>query len=144
MKFADTNDVTSRFEGTFPSNRLGWVGVRLSDVENALMGVVAELRRPLQEIQDRAEARGDDTYLDRVKSLVCGKVLQLYRNPGGLSQQMKMVDDVQESRSFTRGSSSAAITFDEDELSGILFGEGRARSIKLVAWEDDYPPWPAV
>lgn len=145
MKFADRDDVVSRFEGTFPSDRLAWVDVRLTDVENALMGAVAELRKPIEDIQSRAELRDDDTYLDRVKSLVCDKLLQLFRNPGGLSQQMQMVDDVQESRSYSRIPSSVGISFTVEELSGIMVCQG-SRSVQLVAWDDDYrhQHWPSV
>lgn len=139
MKFAEPGDVTSRFEGTFPSNRLAWVGVRLDDVENALMGVVPELRKDVDDIQDRAEARGDAGYLNRVKTLVCDKVLQLFRNPTGATQRSVTVDDVAESWSITRATSAASITFTADELEPILVGEGETRSVRLVAYPE--PPW---
>lgn len=136
MKFADGNDVTSRFEGAFPSSRLGWVEVRLEDVENALMGVVPELRKPLDEIAERAEQRGDTTYLARVKALVCDKVLQLYRNPSGAYQRSVTVDDVAESWSLSRQATTAAISFSADELAAVQFTECNSRSVRLVAWPE--------
>lgn len=136
MKFADPADVTSRFEGTFPSDRLGWVDVRLEDVENALMGVVPELRRTVEDIQERAEARGDAGYLNRVKALVCDKVLQLYRNPTGAYQRSVTVDDVAESWSLSRQVSSATISFSSDELASVWFSDCNTGSVKLVAWPE--------
>lgn len=136
MKFADPADVTSRFEGTFPSDRLGWVDVRLEDVENALMGVVPELRRTVEDIQERAEARGDAGYLNRVKALVCDKVLQLFRNPTGAYQRSVTVDDVAESWSLSRQASSATISFSSDELASVWFSDYNTGSVKLVAWPE--------
>ena len=49
-KLIDQEDVTNRFEGTFPDARLDWVKVRIVDVENALMGLVPSLRKPLADI----------------------------------------------------------------------------------------------
>lgn len=137
MKFADQADVTSRFEGTFPSDRLAWVDVRIGDVENALMGVIPELRKPLTEIQERAEARGDAGYVDRVITLVCDKVLQLYRNPSGAVQRSQTIDDVSESWSLYRPTSQATISFSSDELASVQFTECSARSVRLVAWTND-------
>ena len=137
MKFAEPGDVTSRFEGPFPSDRLAWVGVRLTDVENALMGVVPELRKTVEEIQERAEARGDDGYLNRVKTLVCDKVLQLYRNPSGATQRSVTVDDVAESWSVSRPSGSASIGFTAEELAPVLVDDGQTRSVRLVAYPEN-------
>ncbi len=138
MKFAEPGDVTSRFEGNFPSDRLGWVDIRLTDVENALMGVVPELRKTLEDIQDRADARGDSGYLDRVRTLVCDKVLQLYRNPSGVYQRSVTVDDVVDSWSVARASSTATISFSTEELDSVQFYDGVTRSVRLVA----YPEYP--
>lgn len=134
MKFADQDDATSRFEGPFPSSRLAWLNVRIGDVENALMGVVPELRRTVEEIQERAEQRGDAGYLERVKTLVCDKVLQLYRNPSGFTQRSVTVDDVVDSWSSSRPAGSAAITFSADELASVAFEEATSRSVRLVTW----------
>jgi len=136
VKFATQEDVTSRFEGTIPSGRLAWVDVRLDDVENALMGVIPELRKPLQDIQDRAEARDDAGYLNRVKTLVCDKVLQLFRNPSGAYQRSETIDDVTESWSVARQVSTAAITFTADELATVQVPDSSAGSVRLVAWPE--------
>ena len=139
MKFATQDDVTSRFEGTIAPDRLAWVDVRLEDVENALMGAVPELRRPESEIQARAVARGDESYLDRVKALVCDKVLQLYRNPEGITQKSLTVDDVQETWSLAR-SSQATISFTADELSSVRFSGCGTGSVRLVAYPEHRLP----
>ena len=58
-KFASGEDVTSRFEGTIPSNRMPWVGVRIGDAESELMGKIPSLRKPIEEIVAESEAAGD-------------------------------------------------------------------------------------
>lgn len=136
MKFAEPGDVTSRFEGSFPSDRLGWVDIRVTDVENALMGVVPELRKTVEDIQARADARGDGGYLDRVKTLVCDKVLQLYRNPSGAYQRSVTVDDVVDSWSVARPSATAAIAFSADELASVQFSDCTSRSVRLIAYPE--------
>lgn len=142
MKFAARADVVNRFEGPFPEGRLPWVDIRVTDVENALMGVVPELRRPLEEIQERAELRNDAGYLDRVKTLVADKVLQLYRNPSGFTQRSITVDDVVDSWSSSRPAGSAAITFSADELASVAFEEGTSRSVRLVTWTTERNRFP--
>jgi hypothetical protein len=42
-RFADLDDVTSRFEGIIPSDREDWVETRITDVEAVLTGLVPSL-----------------------------------------------------------------------------------------------------
>jgi hypothetical protein len=126
-KFAELDDVTSRFEGEFPSDREDWAELRITDAENALMGLVPSLRKTVDEIQADSVARGDLSRLDRVKSLVCDKVLQLYRNPDGSTTRLRTVDDVTESRSWFRNELGGMITFTDEELTGVRVYKRRAR-----------------
>lgn len=72
-KFVEQTDVTNRYEGDFPSDRLAWVDLRIDDVEADLILMVPSLGVPVDEV--------DPTRLQRVKALVADKVLELYRNP---------------------------------------------------------------
>lgn len=72
-KFVEPEDVTDRYEGEFPTERSTWLDLRIGDVEADLILMVPSLGVPVGEI--------DPTRLQRVKSLVADKVLDLYRNP---------------------------------------------------------------
>jgi hypothetical protein len=72
-KFVDESDVTDRYEGKFPDDRLTWLSTRIDDVEADLILMVPSLGVPVGEV--------DPTRLQRVKALVADKVLELYRNP---------------------------------------------------------------
>ncbi|MCV7434818.1 hypothetical protein [Mycolicibacterium bacteremicum] len=137
-KFVTVDEAEARYEGDFPSGRRQWLMWRLFDVENALMGLVPSLRKPLDDIIADSIAAGDPGRVDRVKSLVIDKALQMYRNPfgGALAQQMQMVDDVQESRTF-RGSTSAAIAFDEGELNQVRLRTRRRSKLGSIPID----PW---
>jgi hypothetical protein len=103
-KFASQADVTGRFEGTIASNRLPWVNLRIGDVESELMFQVPSLRKTVDEITAESTVAGDPDRLNRVKVLVCEKVLDLYRNPGGpTTQHSTTTPDITISRAWAAG-----------------------------------------
>ncbi|ANW64012.1 hypothetical protein BCA37_10760 [Mycobacterium sp. djl-10] len=129
-KFATQDDVTSRFEGTIPSNRLAWVTKRIGDVESELMFQVPSLRKSVPEIDAESTAAGDEDRLNRVKSLVADKVLDLYRNPGGPGQvqQSTTTPDITVSRGWnpadrTRG----RVQFSAEELEKVRMPSRRPK-----------------
>lgn len=110
-KFADGTDVTNRYEGEIPSERLAWVNTRVDDVEAVLMGLVPSLTVPLDQIDEGRAAR--------VKALVCDKVLDLYRNPGRVNSQSTTSGPYSETTTFLSGLARAGvggISFSDDEL----------------------------
>lgn len=120
-KFADQDDVASRFEGEFPSGRLDWVDVTIFDVENVLMGLVPSLRKTVDEINAQSAEVGDPDRIERVKALVCRKVLDLFRNPDGavqVSQTMEQ-DSATRSYGFYRDDTRGRIAFTDAELDGV-------------------------
>lgn len=135
-KFAELDDVTSRFEGDFPSEREDWAETRLTDAENALMGLVPSLRKSVGEIAAESAGVGDPDRLGRVKTLVCDKVLQLYRNPDGSIQRSKTVADVTESRAWFQHAPGGTITFTEGELASVRLRKTRSRvgTIGVKPW----------
>ncbi|MEU9806225.1 hypothetical protein [Mycobacterium sp. NPDC050853] len=131
-KFASVDDVTSRFEKAFPSDREGWVQLRIEDVEAELMARVPSLRVPVGEIAaDR---------LRQVKRLVADKVLELYRNPDGASQVSQTMEQDTMSRSYSRDTYRGKIAFTDDELDSVRLKTKRPRfgTISVAA-----PPWSA-
>lgn len=140
-KFAELEDVTSRFEGEFPADRQDWAATRIGDVENALMGLVPSLRKTLDEIETDSAARGDPGRLDRVKTLVADKVLDLFRNPDPrvvtTSQTMEN-DSVTRSLASRSGSArnnaqgSTGIGFTEDELDSVRLRPKRRSKIGSI------------
>lgn len=116
-KFVTVDEAEARYEDVFPSERRQWLMWRIFDTENALMGLVPSLRKPLVDIIADSTAAGDPGRVDRVKSLVIEKALGMFRNPTGVQQYTQTVDDVTESRSFYKG--SVAIGFTEDELNQV-------------------------
>lgn len=125
-KFATEDDVTERFEGEFPSDRSDWVTLRIIDVENALMGLVPSLRKPLDEITAASEAIGDPGRLNRVRALVADKVLDMFRNPDGARQTSQTMGELSESRSYGSGR-GATITFSDAELALVKLRKKRSR-----------------
>lgn len=125
-RFAQVSDVTSRFEGTFPRAREEWVDTRIDDVEGILMGLVPSLT---------ASVIAPDR-LQRVKTLVCEKVLHLYRNPDGASQWTNTVDDVTESRSYGKSSTGASVSFTGAELRSVRVPRIKSRvgTIPVARW----------
>lgn len=123
-KFVHPNDVATRFEGTIPDEQLttdpaGRVQLLIGDVEAILIGLVPSLAASVDQIaSDRVR---------RVQGLVCSKVLELYRNPGGASSESKTIDDVTATRSYWRDSDRGRIAFTPDELDGVRMRTRRQR-----------------
>lgn len=129
-KFVSVDEAVARYEGDFPSDRMDWLRWRIFDVENALMGVVPSLRKSLEEIA----AESDAGRLDRVRSLIVDKVLGFYRNPTGVYQYTQTVNNVTESRSYSKPASAGMFT--EDELAPIRLRRPRSKigSIPVEPW----------
>lgn len=127
-KFATQDDVTSRFEGTIPSNRLAWVTKRIGDVESELMFQVPSLRKSVPEIDAESTAAGDEDRLNRVKSLVADKVLDLYRNPEGASQRSTTTPDITTSRAwYAADATRGRVQFTPAELDKVRMPSRRPR-----------------
>lgn len=140
-KFADIDDVIGRYEGVLPDSYAddnGWIDLRIGDTESALMGQVPSLRKPLDQIVADSIGVGDPDRVNRVKSLVCEKVLDLYRNPGGATSQSTTTPDITISKSFgyyqdtTRGK----IAFSAAELDSVKLRRRRSRfgTISVAPW----------
>lgn len=131
-RFADVSDVTDRFEGTIPDDRLAWVGTRIDDVEAVLTGMVPSLEESDLVI---GEAR-----LARVKTLVCNKVLDLYRNPEQATQRTQTSGPYSEGVSF--GRSVGAGWFTKEELRSVRLRNRRANlgTTKLGPWRPERDP----
>jgi hypothetical protein len=131
-RFADVDDVTSRFEGTIPSDREAWVDTRITDVEAVLTGLVPSLEESDLVI---GEAR-----LARVKTLVCNKVLDLYRNPEQATQRTQTAGAFSEGVSFNRSTGSGWFT--KEELRSVRLRNRRANlgSTKLAPWRPERDP----
>jgi hypothetical protein len=134
-RFAEVSDVTDRFEGTIPDDRTAWVDTRIDDVEAALMGLVPSLEELANVIGELADASGA-ARLARVKTLVCEKVLHLYRNPDGATQWSNTVDDVTESRTFGYGKATFGVTFTSAELRSV-----RLPRVKRLVGTIPVAPW---
>ncbi|WP_195166889.1 Gp19/Gp15/Gp42 family protein [Mycobacteroides abscessus] len=127
-KFAAVSDVTSRFEGTFPSDREAWVQLRIEDVESELMARVPSLRASVSEIADERRRR--------VTALVADKVLELYRNPDGASQVSQTMEQDTMSRSYSRDAYRGKIAFTADELASVGLKKRRPKIGTMTA-----APW---
>lgn len=127
MKFAEPEDVSARYEGTIPADRVEWIDLRISDIEAELMGKVPSLRKSITEIDSESTAAGDPGRLDRVKALVCRKVLDLYRNPDGASQKSQTMGEISQSATWFRGSSTGPVMFTVDDLDGVRLKRTRSR-----------------
>lgn len=141
--FAQISDVTDRYvEGTMPSNLTvdgGWVDTRIDDVENELVGLVPSLDGVAANQLDPARA-------GRVKSLVCDKVLDLYRNPGRFKQLAQGMDNINSTSSMSN-SFNAMIDFTDEELNRVRvrtqrsrFGTAKVTPFKINTVEAR--PWP--
>ncbi|MCB1287418.1 MAG: hypothetical protein KDB47_06925 [Mycobacterium sp.] len=139
-KFAVREDVTARFEegaANFPADRLFWVDIRIVDVENALMGQVASLRKPVEVINAESAAVGDPDRLRRVTTLVCDKVLDMYRNPERVASRTQTMGEFTDTRSFGRAAGlSTTITFTDDELDTVRLRKSRRKVgiIPVAPW----------
>lgn len=141
-KFASAEDVTSRFEGTIPSDRLPWVNVRIGDAERELMGKVPSLRKSIEEIVADSVEAGDEDRVNRVRTLVAEKVLDLYRNPERASQRSTTTPDITTSRAWyasdpTRG----RVQFTSEELDGVRLRRRKKRfgTIGVAPWQPTRP-----
>jgi len=122
-KFAEVDDVTGRYEGDFPADREDWVALRIGDVESELMGQVPSLRKPIDQVNADSAAVGDPDRINRVKALVCEKVLDLYRNPGGTTSQSTTTPDITISKSYGY--------FQDNTRGKIAFSAAELDSVKL-------------
>jgi hypothetical protein len=104
-KFAELDDVTTRYEGDFPAEREDWVELRITDVEADLVLMVPSLDEPVDQI---SPAR-----LQRVKALVADKVLELFRNPERVTQHTTTFGPLSEALSYARTSPMGYFTEDE-------------------------------
>lgn len=118
-KFADQADVTGRYEGEFPSDRLTWVDTRIGDVEADLILMVPSLDLPLDQI---SPAR-----LARAKSLVADKVLELFRNPERARTRTQGAGPYNESvTSYDSGKSATKGYFTDDEVATLRLKSKRS------------------
>lgn len=104
-KFAELDDVTTRYEGDFPAEREDWVELRIADVEADLILMVPSLDEPVDQIAS--------TRLQRVKALVADKVLELFRNPERVTQHTTTFGPLSEALSYARTSPKGYFTEDE-------------------------------
>lgn len=143
-KFASETDVTGRFEGTIPPNRLPWVDLRISDVESELMGKIPSLRKSIEEITAESIAAGDEDRPNRVKSLVCEKVLDLYRNPGGpTTQHSTTTPDITISRAWASGDlTRGRVQFTCDELDSVRLRKRKKKfgTVAVAPWQPTRSP----
>lgn len=127
-KFATQDDVTSRFEGAIPDNRLAWVNLRISDVEGELMFQVPSLRKSIEQITADSEAAGDPGRLQRVTKLVADKVLDLYRHPDPSETQLsRTMPDITTSRSWSADPTRGRVQFSPAELDSVRLHTRRQR-----------------
>jgi hypothetical protein len=128
--FAQFTDVQAEFEGVMPSSKETWVDAKIDAVESRLIGLVPSLTS-LTTVSDPAR-------FSRVKHLVVEKVLQLYRNPSGVTQQTAGPF----STAYGPTSASGAITFTAEELSTIRQRTKRANlgTVTAAPWRADQAP----
>ncbi len=123
--FATVDDVRNRFEGVIPDDRTSWVETRLDDVEEALLDLVPSLAE-----QDVSAGR-----LRRAKTLVCDKVLELYRNPGGATYTSTTMGPMTEAKSTSKDNARGRIAFSSEELRTVRKSPRRRFGVIPVA------PW---
>jgi hypothetical protein len=111
-KFVENADVTGRYEGTFPSDRMAWLTTRIDDVEADLMLMVPSL--DVADVGQIAPAR-----LQRVKALVADKVLELYRNPERARSRTDTAGPYTDTTTFDSGRSATRAYFTDDEVRNI-------------------------
>lgn len=135
-KFALIADVTDRYEGTVPDADKLRISLRIADVEADLMGVVASLRKPIADIETDNEIVGDPGRLERVKVLVCNKVLEMYRNPDGASQTSQTMEGDSSSRSYWRDQNRGTIDFTDAELDKVKLRRRRRKiyTLPVAPW----------
>lgn len=124
-KFVTADDVIGRAEGSFPADRMQWLALRIVDVESELMGWVPSLRKPVDDINAESAAAGDPDRINRVKRLVCDKVLDLYRNPDGASTSSITTPDITISRTYTPA--RGQVFFTDAELDTVRLRKQRTK-----------------
>lgn len=110
-RFVDQGDVVGRYEGDFPTGRLAWVDLRIDDVEADLVLMVPSLAVSVTQI--------DPTRLQRVKSLVADKVLDLYRNPERARSRTETAGPYSDATTFDSGRASPRGYFTDDEVRNV-------------------------
>lgn len=124
--FATYDDVSDRFEGTFPEDRRKWVELRITDVEAELVGLVPSLLRP--DVTDDRKARA--------KRLVADKVLELFRNPDGTTSRTQGMGTFTDQRTVSKDVASGKLTFTEEELASVRLRRGRRMgTMTLAPWK---------
>ncbi len=129
-QFADFADVQAEFEGVMPSGREAWVTAKIDAVEARLIGLVPSLATLVE--------AADPARFSRAKHLVVEKVLQLFRNPSGVTQQAAGPF----STAYSAGAASGAIIFTADELASIRLRTRRANlgMATVAPWRADRAP----
>lgn len=115
-KFAVQADVTDRYEGDFPTDRLAWVDTRITDVEADLVLMVPSLGASTDEI--------GTTRMQKAKSVVADKVLELFRNPERVTQHTTTFGPLSEALSYNRSAPRGYFT--EDEVRNLRLRTRRA------------------
>lgn len=144
-KFVTTDAVADRFEGTFPSDRSDWLAVWIPAVENELISEVPSLAT----IDVTADPYSTDPVIaavgrrvERVKTLVIDKLLDMFRNPDGAVTVADSMDGISSSRSYSgrlyAGTRGSGISFTEDELNRVRLR--KTPSPKLGTY--GVSPWP--
>lgn len=144
--FVEINDVAKRYVeggGELPDDVTsdgGWVDLRITDVENELMGLVPSLDGATPD-QLTASRRG------RVVSLICDKVLDLYRNPSRAKNLAQAMGDINATTTMSNGF-GAMIDFTDEELNRVRlrtprprFGSARTRPWKINTRSANPEPW---
>jgi hypothetical protein len=133
-KFVTAGDVTARFEGNFPSNRVTWLKWRIIDVESELMNQVPSIAN-LDVLTDPDPAFYPTTAEGRrvraVRGLVIDKVLEIFRNPNKYQSHTSTFDG--QSSSYTlsgsKDESNAGVEFTAAELNRVRVKKKRRSSI---------------
>lgn len=117
-KFVEPDDVTKRYEGTFPADRSDWLATRIDDVEADLILMVPSLEADLDQIAP--------TRLARVKALVADKVLELYRNPERARTRTETAGPYSDSTTFDAGRTGTKGYFTDDEVANVRLRNRRS------------------
>lgn len=117
-KFVEPDDVTKRYEGTFPDDRSDWLATRIDDVEADLILMVPSLAVDVDQI--------GPTRLQRVKALVADKVLELYRNPERARTRTETAGPYSDSTTFDSGRTGTKGYFTDDEVANLRLRKSRS------------------
>lgn len=117
-KFVEPDDVTKRYEGTFPADRSDWLATRIDDVEADLILMVPSLAVDVDQIAP--------TRLQRAKALVADKVLELYRNPERARTRTETAGPYSDSTTFDSGRTGTKGYFTDDEVANLRLRKNRS------------------